>query len=153
MKNIFKSLLLIIAMATFSASVNAQPNNKEQMTREQLAQTQARYIAKEMAMDEATSEKFISTFCDFQKEIWALGPRLKHDTAGSSEAETEEALKARFEHSQNLLNLRQKYYKEYSKFLTQKQIEQVYKLEKEMMDRMAHRQQNPNPRKGIPHRR
>lgn len=110
------------------------------MTREQLAETQANYIAKEMAMDDATSEKFVTTFCRFQKEVWELGPRPRKKSASNqSDAETEQALKDRFEHSQKILDLRKKYYIEYSKFLTQKQIERVYELEKEMMGRLNHR--------------
>ena len=92
-------------------------------------------------MDDATTEKFIETFCQFQKEVWALGPRPKRDSSNRSDAEAEQAMKERFAHSQKILDLRKKYYMEYSKFLTQKQIEQVYKLEKEMMDRLYYRSQ------------
>ena len=94
-----------------------------------------------MAMDDVTAEKFIKTFCQFQKDVWALGPRPKRDSSNRSEAEAEQALEERFSHSQKILNLRKKYYIEYSKFLTPKQIEQVYKLEKEIMDRLYYRSQ------------
>ena len=94
-----------------------------------------------MAMDNKTSLQFVETFCQFQKEVWALGPRPKRDSSNRSEAETEQALEERFAHSQKILNLRKKYYIEYSKFLTPKQIEQVYKLEKEIMDRLYYRSQ------------
>lgn len=100
------------------------------MTREQLAETQAKYIAQEMAMDGTTSEKFVETFCRFQKEIWALGPRPKREVSGRTDAETEQAIKERFAHSQKILDLRHKYYEEYSKFLSQQQIVRVYELEK-----------------------
>lgn len=73
--------------------------------------------------------------------VWALGPRPKRDSSNRSEAEAEQALEERFSHSQKILNLRKKYYIEYSKFLTPKQIEQVYKLEKEIMDRLYYRSQ------------
>lgn len=65
----------------------------------------------------------------------------KADTA--TEAEAEQANKARMEQSQKILALREKYYVEYSKFLTQRQIERAYELEQQVMRRLArhhHRQ-------------
>lgn len=141
MKSAFRIILFIITIAFCSVSAYAQKDNRQRMTREQLAETQAKYITKEMAMDDSTAEKFIKTFCQFQKDIWALGPRPKKDSSNRSEAETEQALEERFAHSQKILDLRKKYYIEYSKFLTPKQIEQVYKLEKEIMDRLYYRSQ------------
>ena len=49
----------------------------------------------------------------------------------------EERIKQRFARSEKILNIRQKYYKEYSKFLTQAQIEKVYKQERLLMKRYA----------------
>ena len=141
MKSAFRTILFIITIAFCGVSAYAQKDNRQRMTREQLAETQAKYITKEMVMDDATAEKFVKAFCQFQKEVWALGPRPKRDSSNRSEAETEQALEERFAHSQKILNLRKKYYIEYSKFLTPKQIEQVYKLEKEIMDRMYYRSQ------------
>ena len=39
--------------------------------------------------------------------------------------------------SEKILNIRQKYYKKYSQFLTQQQIQRVYELERQMMKRFA----------------
>lgn len=144
MKNFFRILLLTVTMSTFCVSIYAQKGDTQRMTREQLAETQARYIAKEMAMDDTTTKQFIKTFCQFQKEIWALGPRPKKTVSPSTDEETGQVLKARFAHSQKILGLRQKYYAEYSKFLTQKQIERVYELEREIMNRLSHRTQKKN---------
>lgn len=147
MKKIFRILLFAMAMTTFCANTYAQKSNKQRMTREQLAETQAKYIAQEMGMDDTTTEKFVATFCQFQKEIWKLGPRPKRKVQGRTDAETEQAIKKRFDHSQKILNLRQKYYEEYSKFLSQQQIVRVYELEKKMMDRLYHRSQKKTKRK------
>ena len=125
MKSTFRILLFIMTITFCGVNAYAQKDNRQRMTREQLAET----------------EKFIKTFCQFQKDVWALGPRPKRDSSNRSEAEAEQALEERFSHSQKILNLRKKYYIEYSKFLTPKQIEQVYKLEKEIMDRLYYRSQ------------
>ena len=72
MKNIIRLLLLAVALTAFSGTVSAQ-SNKQRLTREQLAEVQAKHIAKEMAMDEATSQRFIDTSCQFHRDICDLG--------------------------------------------------------------------------------
>ncbi|MFV0290196.1 MAG: hypothetical protein ACK5IJ_04755 [Mangrovibacterium sp.] len=141
MKNIFKTLLLIMVMSTFHISSYAQKDSRQRMTREELAVAQAKYIAKEMALNDTNATKFIATFCQFQKEIWALGPRPQGDISDRTDAEAEQALKERFAHSQKILNLREKYYEEYSKFLSPTQIAEIYELERKMMSRLYHHAQ------------
>ena len=104
MKGFIKLFLLTISLGLFCGTVSAQ-SNKQRLTREQLAEVQAKHIAEEMAMDE----------------------------------ETEQVLKARFAHSQKILDLRQKYYGIYSEFLTQQQIRRVYELERQIMERLSKR--------------
>lgn len=143
MKNIIRLLLLAVALTAFSGTVSAQ-SNKQRLTREQLAEVQAKHIAKEMAMDEAKSQRFIETFCQFQRDIWALGPRPKQPHSQMTDEETEQVLKERFDHSQKILDLRRKYYAIYSEFLTQKQIQRVYELERLMMERLSKRSRRSN---------
>ena len=57
-------------------------------------------------------------------------------------------MKERFAHSQKILNLREKYYGEYSKFLTQKQIQRVYQLERQMMQRLSKQRMGKQGRPG-----
>ena len=147
MKSTFRILLFIMTITFCGVNAYAQKDNRQRMTREQLAETQAKYITKEMAMDDVTAEKFIKTFCQFQKEIWALGPRPKREKSHLSDKEAEQAMNERFAHSQKILDLRKKYYLKYSKFLTPTQIEKVYVLERRMMNRLFQRSQNKDKRK------
>lgn len=131
-KNIIRILLLVVAFTTISINGNAQ-NDRQRMTREQVAETQAKYIAKKMSLDETTTKKYIDTYCQYQKEVWALGPRPK-------------TVEERFDHSQKILNLRKKYYSKYKVFLTDGQIDQAYRLEREMMSRLGHSANKKHPR-------
>ena len=146
--------LCAIMMAVCSTAVQAQTeqSKKQRISREELAEKQARHIAHELALDDATTKKYVATYKAYQQEVWALGPRVKrHSAANATEAEAEQANKARMEQSQKILNLREKYYKEYSKFLTQKQIERAYELELQVMRRLArHHRQSTG---GMKHRR
>lgn len=144
MKKIFNVMMLVIAMTMFTVNSFAQaPNNKQRLTREQLSEKQAKYIANDLALDDETTAKFINTYTQCQKEVWALGPRPRRN-ANSNEEQIEQNIKKRFEMSEKILDIRKKYYKEYSKFLTQTQIQRVYKLEKNMMKRLAQRRGNRN---------
>ena len=147
MKNMIKILVLAVAMSTFNGSTYAQKSERQRMTREQLAEAQAHFIANEMAMDDTTAKQFVETFCQFQKDIWALGPRPKRDASHLWDKAAEQAMNERFTHSQKILDLRKRYYLKYCKFLTPKQIERVYELERKMMNRLFHRSQNKENRK------
>ena len=143
MNKLISMMVIAIAMLFSSNNTFAQSNNQQRLSREELAEKQARHIAHELALDDATTQKYVATYCAYQKEVWALGPRVKrHQSENATEAEAEQANKARMEQSQKILDLREKYYKEYSEFLTQKQIERAYELEQQTMRRLArhHRQ-------------
>lgn len=144
------SILMMVAMMTITTSVLAQtPNQKQRISREQLAEKQAQHIAHDLAFNEKTTARFIETYTECQKEIWALGPRF-HRTPESSETQSEQNIKRRFEMSEKILDIRQKYYKKYSQFLTQQQIQRVYEIEKNMMKRFA---QHAKGGKGQPGKR
>lgn len=145
MKNLLKINLLSLLMVVFCTMGVAQDKQDKQqrMSREQLAEKQAKHIATELALDEATTKQFVETFCAYQQEVWALGPKPQKEP--TNDVEAEQAIKERFERSQQILDLREKYYNEYSKFLTQSQIQRVYKLERKMGDHLKQHRGHGKP--------
>lgn len=147
MKRTIRLFIIAIMMMASAATAFAQqtstqhPNRQQRISREQLAVVEAKHIARNLALGDAITEKFVATYCDYQKEIWALGPRQRPNRQGTSELDNEERIKQRFAMSEKILNIRQKYYKKYSKFLTQAQIEKVYEQERKLMNRHAKRGQ------------
>ena len=133
MKTVVKTIIAMSLALFVSMTLSAQPGGKK-LTREELAVKQAGYISGELAVDEKTSKKFEETYCNFQQELWALGPGLGKQQSGEP---TEEEMKQRFDRSQKILDLRKKYYAIYSTFLTQKQISRVYEIERDMMRRLS----------------
>ena len=127
------------------------PNCKRpNIPREELAQVQAKHMAVDLGLDEAATQRFVETFCRCQKEIWELRPQYgvqrKKALASATEEEIQKELQDRFAHSRKILDIREKYYKEYSQFLTQKQIKQVYQREKKMMNCLSARKKNAKKR-------
>lgn len=142
MKTIMKLWLVAALMLMGTTTISAQNNQRQRLTREELADKQARHIAQTMAFDEATTKQFVETYTACQKEIWALGTRMKGarkqaNAQQQTEVEAKQDIARQFERSEKLLQIRQKYYAEYSKFLTQNQIKRVYVLERRMMKRLA----------------
>ena len=145
MKNLLKINLMALLMLAFCTIGTAQ-DQPQRLSREQLAEKQARHIAHELAFDDATTQQFIETYCAYQQEVWALGPRPQNEPG--NDEETEQAIRERFERSQAILDLREKYYEEYSKFLAPRQIQRVYELERQTMNRLArHRGNGRSPRR------
>lgn len=146
MKKLVLRLMMVMCMMTVSSTlINAQTakpsvqkTERKRMTREQLAQTQAQHICNELALDEEKKAKFTTEYSNYMKELWAIGPRTnKKQRAEMTDAQAEAQTKMDFERSQKILDLRQKYYKHYSTFLTQRQIQRVYEIEKQMRNRLA----------------
>ena len=151
MKVILKLALLTVLLISYCGTMYGQDASKQRVSREQLAEKQAKMIAAEMDMNEETSKRFIDTYCQYQKDLWTLYPRTEGQRKGNAsnmtDAEAEQAIKDRFARSQNILNLREQYYSKYSQFLTQQQIQRVYQLEKQMMNRLNNQKMNRNKNK------
>lgn len=140
-------LTLILMSFAFMQPSFAQKPDQQRISREQLAETQAKHIAKELGLKKDKKKRYIDTYVRYQKEVWALGPRERRvRSKNRNHRQTDEQLKAkqqqRFERNQQMLNLREKYYKEYIQFLTPSQIEKSYQLERNMMQRLAKSRQN-----------
>ena len=136
-------LILIVLMVALSATTTEargrrQGDDNRQQRREQLAQTQANYIAQELKLDEATTAKFVTTYCAYQREVWQLG-RGKRHRENMTNAEAQQAISERFDRNQRILDLRRKYQTEYSTFLTPQQILRVYELEDQLMQQLRQR--------------
>ena len=145
MKRIINFLLLAVMAVVFAGQANAQ-STRQRMTREQLAETQANNIAKRMNFDGDVKEKFVNTYCQFQKELWTVAPKRRQKGKSGERQTSENSIEQRFDRSQKILDLRKKYYKKYSEFLSQDQIAQVYKIEKQMMNRLKARKQGKRRR-------
>ncbi len=138
MNTIIKNSVMAAVAMVMSMSLSAQDNTRR-ISREDLAVKQAEHISTELAFDDATSKKFKETYCNFQQELWALGPSLGKQ---QSDNPGEDEMKQRFERSQKILDLRKKYYDIYSTFLSQKQISRVYEIERDMMRRFVPQDRN-----------
>ena len=116
---------------------NPQKTERMKQKRHDLALAQAKLLASEMKLSETDSVKLVSTFMDYQSEIWALKPpRKAKKGAVRTDSDIDKEMQTRFEHAQKMLDLQKKYYKKYTKFLTPSQTEQVFEMERKMIKKL-----------------
>ena len=138
MKRIIRIMALAMFMVCMSMGANAQNKQKKdgsRMSVEQLTELRAKRIAQALALDDATAQKFTTTFCACQKELYAANEAMKENKGKKrsemTDAEIETIQKDRFKQSRKLLDLREKYYGEYRKFLSARQVRRVKKKKKQ----------------------
>lgn len=141
MRNLVKALLLICALVfcVETSYADSRRRGQQRISREQLAEKQARHIAAEMELSPETTAKFVETYTKYQTEIWKVNGAVRQKKMRQknlTELQTDSLIKSRFDNSQRILDIRKKYYNEYHKFLTAKQISQVYKLEAKVMKKL-----------------
>lgn len=129
----------------FAQQKQGKDTGRKRMGHEQMSEMKAKRIADDLVLDDKTAEKFKTTYMDYMKEMHQLwqkdfpmnggkdkeGDKMKKKK-DLSDAEVEKMIEDRFEQSRKMLDIREKYYKEFKKFLTPKQIQKMY--DKEMGD-------------------
>lgn len=139
-------MLLLAFVMTGSQHVWAQhkPGNAEKprMTCEQRMQKQSRHLAKVLLLDDATAAKFMPVYENYLKELrdcrmeYAKAPAGKPDLKEgdkapearplATDAEIVKQMKDGFARSRKMLDIREKYFNEFSKFLTPQQVQKIY---------------------------
>ena len=159
MKYLLVACLMVMASTCMAMTQQQQPNDgnkpgdaqRKRPNMEQLTKMQASRISQSLGLDDKTSQKFIETFCQCRKEMGATHThRQGKKRAEMTDAEVDKAIKADFAQGRKILDIREKYYKAYSKFLTPKQIQRVYDMERQDMQRFAKKWQQKGEKQGGP---
>jgi Spy/CpxP family protein refolding chaperone len=153
---VMMAVLMIGSQVTLSAqeTENRAPKVKrERPTAEQMLQRQSARMANSLMLNDADAAKFEPLYQNYLKEMNALNPwrnkaNMRKPDANApakrdsfSDEQASQILKDRFANDQQRLDIQQKYYKEFSKILTPKQVLKVFTPQKQ--PRMAMR----SPRK------
>lgn len=60
-----KTIVIALALITSVLTLQAQVSEKQRISREQLAEKQAQHIAHDLALDDATTAKFVATYHEY----------------------------------------------------------------------------------------
>lgn len=138
MRHILRAALLCAALLCAMSPAAQHPKaQRHKPSKTEMAQKQASRIADELSLADETRDRFIATFVNCQQEIWSCRGRKCGKV--TSDAQADSLIRARFDQSQRALDLRRRYYDEYRKFLTPRQINRVYELERDMMKHIGDR--------------
>ena len=125
----FLMMLAAIVMGSqvtlFAQEKKGAKSERRQFNKEQMLEIQCNQIIKGLALDDATTAKFIPVYKQYMEEMRAtrhMGAcrNIANRTAADkqtpkplpTDAEVEQAIKARFAQSRKILDVREKYYKE-----------------------------------------
>ena len=142
----FFVLLVAFIMGTQVMSAQHHENGKrpsrKRMTIEQMTDMQANKIIGDLGLDDKTAAKFKDVYAKYMKEMNDLrkegmdfrmrGRIQKGDTLAKmkmqmpTDAEVDKMMRDRFKQSRKMLDIREKYYDEFHKYLSPKQVEKVY---------------------------
>ena len=150
--NVVLAALLLGSQMTLSAQNRDNKEKKQRPTQEQMMQMQTNQIVKTLMLDDATAAKFTPVYEKYLKELRECRmmnhkPRAEK-AQGTSATDKKDAprpvmtdeqiatmLRNQFAQSRKMLDIREKYYNEFSKILSQKQIMKIYQQEKSNMNK------------------
>ena len=134
--------VLIVALVMGTQVMNAQNHEQgkkhghKRMTIEQMVDMQAGKIVNDLGLDDKTAAKFTDVYRKYmmdmekvRKEYLPERPKVKPEAGKPympTDAEVDKKMRDRFKQSRKMLDIREKYYDEFRKFLSPKQVQKVY---------------------------
>lgn len=154
-----KMVMWLTAFVLLAGSLSAQETKNDARTerkRPDFAAMQLKQVLNALMLDDATAAKFTPVYQAYQKEMRECRlPRLKKKSNEMTDEEIAQEIERQFTQGRKVIDVKEKYYKEFKKILTMKQIREVYRLERFNMRRMGkeiNRRQGmkPHPMPGMP---
>ena len=135
--------MLMVACFMGTQVMNAQgnePQDRKEHKRpsiEQINEMQAQRIADDLGLDDKNTARFTEVYRKYMKEMNDLRekdmPKKPDMKKGEprmpkqfTDAEVDKMMRDRFAQARKMLDIREKYYDEFRKFLTPKQVQKVY---------------------------
>lgn len=161
MKTIKYVGMLVTALFLGIQVMNAQAPDQQgrgpkgkRMSIEQMTEMRCSRIIKELGLDDKTAARFTEVYKKYMEELQAVRKEFAgdfHKKRGEkpqppTDEEVDKMMRDRFAASRKTLDIREKYYDEFRKFLTPKQVAKVY--DQGQQDRGKF-QQEMNRRKGM----
>ena len=172
--------MLMVALFVGTQVMSAQNEQRKnpgkrthkRMTMEQMVDMQSNKIIGELGLDDKTAAKFKDVYAKYMKEMNDLrkegmdfrmrGRMQKGDTLAKmkiqmpTDDEVDKMMRERFATSRKMLDIREKYYDEFRKFLAPKQVQKIFdkgqmnrgKFHKEMNRRAGMKRPQGNPQQG-----
>ncbi len=148
MKKLIFSLMAIL----FAVGAMAQPPQKgergERPSPQEMLQRRCQHLIQKMGLEQEAAAKFEPIYRRYQQEMMQIHRQYgrKHfhhrgqETTPPTDEQIEERMLNRFALSRAILEVRERYYKEFRTVLSPRQVQHIYDQEREGGERMQHRQ-------------
>lgn len=133
MRHLLLTLMLLLAVPFASPAFAQKPGKGPAAAAK--AEDRSQHMAAILALNDANTKRFVDLYAKYTAEIRAAQQKYRKikPTKGGAPL-TDQQVKTNTENqfalSQTILDIRKKYYHEYVKFLTARQIDRLYELEK-----------------------
>lgn len=141
MKNIL-SILLFAFILLISPDTQSQNRERFPLLRERIAQAKLREIKLSLKLDQDKFMQFRPVYLKYEREISGvdfrkMGRLMKVDSDSLSAEEADNLIVTQMEIARRLMDIREKYYKEFRTVLTPQQIIKLYQTEAELRKKVT----------------
>lgn len=146
-----KKLIFSLVAILFAVGVMAQPPQKgergERPSPQEMLQRRCQHLIQKMGLEQEAAAKFEPIYRRYQQEMMQIHRQYgrKHfhprgqETTPPTDEQIEERMLNRFALSRAILEVRERYYKEFRTVLSPRQVQHIYDQEREGGERMQHR--------------
>lgn len=148
--NTYKTLLIILLTGICHSAFAQSAEAEEQKMRDRMEAFRAQFITEELELTPEEAQKFWPVYNQYRKEVDDIQEKRlkqharlhgdpKEELAGLTDEEVYRKLEAEMKMQQNLLDLRQQYYRKFDEVLPIKKVALLYMAEGEFQRRLIRR--------------
>ena len=129
---------VILAMTNVMAQDAKREPAKEGRKKVNFEEMQLKQVLGALMLDDNTAAKFTPIYKKYQEEMKACHmPRPAKKYQDMTDDEIAKSIEEQFAHGRKMLDVKEKYYKEFKNVLNIRQIQKIYKLERSNMHRLG----------------
>jgi hypothetical protein len=141
MKNVYLFLLVILVLFP---GLNTKSQNRDRfpVVRERIVQAKLREIRVNLKLDQVAFDQFRPVYLKYERELSSIDFRemarlIRVDSDSLTAEQADRLIVTQLEVAKSLLEVREKYYKEFRKVLAPQQIIKLYQTEAEMRQKVT----------------
>jgi hypothetical protein len=136
------NILLVIITLSLGLQVKAQSGERNLKFRERIIEVKLRKISNKLNLEPAVYEKFRPIYLRYENDIMGIdfkktGRLMRVNPDSLTNEEAEQIINSQMEGAKKLLEIREKYYDEFSRVLKPQQIIKLYQTENEIRKKVA----------------
>jgi len=147
MKKTYLILLFVSVIMLSNFIAKSQNQNRFPVMRERIIQVKLRELKVNLKLDQVAFDQFRPVYLRYEREVSGIDFRkmarlLRVEADSLSTEEADQIIVSQIESAKSLIDLREKYYKEFRKVLSPQQIIKLYQTEAELRKKVMQELKN-----------